>query len=333
MESKKIFKATSIIMVVSVLSRALGMIRDSMVGNIFGSTYYTDAYKAAVTIPETVFMLIGLGISTVFIPMLSKIKYEKGKDELFKFSNNIISILSIFSILIFIIGLFFTDNIVRFFASGFNGERLELASFLTKITLINLLFLAINYCYIAILQVCEDFVIPSIIGIFFNAPIIIYLIFFKNVDIVGLTIANVIGNFLRVVIQIPSLYKNGYKLGFKINLKDNRLKRMLILLGPVIIGAGANSLNMIVDTNVASVLSVGALSIVDYSQKIITFANAAITTSIVSVMYPLMANKLNANDKDGFIMYLSKTIVIIALLLVPVAAGFIILNKEIVTLL
>ena len=61
------------------------------------------------------------------------------------------------------------------------------------------------------LQVCEDFVIPSILGMFFNVPMIIYLLFFSNINIIGLTIANVIGNFLRVAIQVPVLYKYGYK--------------------------------------------------------------------------------------------------------------------------
>ena len=59
------------------------------------------------------------------------------------------------------------------------------------------------HAYTAMLQVCEDFVIPSILGMFFNAPMIIYLLFFNDISIVGLTIANVIGNFLRVVVQIP----------------------------------------------------------------------------------------------------------------------------------
>ena len=46
---------------------------------------YTDAYKAAVSVPETVFTIVGLAISTVFIPMLSKVKYEKIKKKCLNF--------------------------------------------------------------------------------------------------------------------------------------------------------------------------------------------------------------------------------------------------------
>lgn len=331
MKGNKIFKAAFLVMIISILSRFLGLFRDMLVGYQFGVSIYTDAYKAAVSVPETVFTIVGLAISTVFIPMLSKVKYDKNKDEMFKFSNNIISILLVISIIIFALGFIFTNEIVAFMFDGFSKEKFILTVFLTRITLFNILFLSINACYTAMLQVCEDFVIPSILGMFFNAPMIIYLLCFNDISIVGLTIANVIGNFLRVAVQVPVLYKHGYRFKLFINLKDERIKKILILIIPVIIGSGANSLNMIVDMKVASSLGDGAVSGLDFAQKIIVFANTAITTSIVTVMYPLMANKLNEGDNKGFSMYLTKSISIIALLLIPISIGFILLNKEIIS--
>ena len=328
MKGNKIFKAAFLVMIISILSRFLGLFRDMLVGYQFGVSIYTDAYKAAVSVPETVFTIVGLAISTVFIPMLSKVRFEKNKEEMFKFSNNIISILLVISVIAFALGFVFTDKIVAFM---FDEEKFNLTVFLTRITLFNLLFLSINACYTAMLQVCEDFIIPSILGMFFNAPMIIYLIFFKDISIIGLTIANVIGNFLRVAVQLPVLYKHGYRFKLFIDLKDERIKKILILIIPVIIGSGANSLNMVVDMKVASSLGDGAVSALDFAQKIIVFANTAITTSIVSVMYPLMANKLNEGDIKGFTNYLTKSISIIALLLVPISIGFILLNKDIIS--
>ena len=331
MKGNKIFKAAFLVMIVSILSRFLGLFRDMLVGYQFGVSIYTDAYKAAVSVPETVFTIVGLAISTVFIPMLSKVKFEKNKEEMFKFSNNIINILLVISVIAFALGFVFTDKIVAFMFDGFNQEKFNLTVSLTRITLFNLLFLSINACYTAMLQVCEDFIIPSILGMFFNAPMIIYLICFKDISIIGLTVANVIGNFLRIAVQLPVLYKHGYRFKLFINLKDERINKILILIIPVIIGSGANSLNMVVDMKVASSLGDGAVSALDFAQKIIVFANTAITTSIVSVMYPLMANKLNEGDNEGFTNYLTKSISIIALLLVPISIGFILLNKEIIS--
>lgn len=331
MNKNKVFKATIIVMVMTILSRIIGFGRDILAAYHFGANSSYDVYVASVAIPESVFMIIGLAISTTFIPILSEIKYSKSKEEMFRFSNNVINILSVLSIVIIILGLIFTKEIVNLFVPNFSPEQLELTIFLTRITLINVIFLCVNVCFLSILQVCEDFIIPSILGLFFNLPIILYLILFKDVSILGLTVANVLGNFFRIIIQIPSLYKQGFRFKLYINFKDEKIKNMMILLGPVVIGAGANSINMLVDKSIASGLTSGSMAALEYSQKIVQFANTAITTSIVSVVYPLMANKLNSGDRQGFLKYLTKSITTICLVLIPLAFGIVFLSKDIVS--
>jgi putative peptidoglycan lipid II flippase len=217
-KGSNLIKSTFVIMIVSIISRALGLIRDMLIGNNFGAGMYTDAYNIAVSVPETIFTLVGLAISTAFLPTLSKIKAKDGNNEMYRFANNVINILFVVSVALFIITSIFAKEIVFILANGFSEEAALLAIKLTRITLINLLFLSINACFTALLQVNEDFVIPGILGLFFNLPMIIYLLVFRNNDIVGLTvgltIANVIGNFLRVAVQVPSLLS----MGININL-------------------------------------------------------------------------------------------------------------------
>lgn len=329
-KASNLIKSTFIIMIVSLISRALGFIRDMLIAKNFGAGMYTDAYNIAVTIPETIFTLVGLAISTAFLPMLSKIKAKDGQKDMYSFANNVINILFLASLVLFIITSIFAKEIVFILAKGFSEEAALLAIKLTRITLINLLFLSINACFTSLLQVNEDFVIPAILGLFFNLPMITYLLVFRNYDIVGLTIANVIGNFFRVAVQIPSLIKHGYRYKFSINYKDERLKAILMLIIPVIIGAGANSLNMVVDKNIASYLEVGSISALDYAQKLIMFINSTITTSIASVVYPLMANMRNNDDRSGFIDTLRKSIIYLAILLIPITVGIMIFDREIV---
>jgi len=327
-KGSSLIKSTFIIMIVSVISRALGLIRDMLIGKSFGAGMYTDAYNIAVSVPETIFTLVGLAISTAFLPTLSKIKAQKGKNEMYDFANNVINILFIVSLILFIITSIFSKDIVYLFKPS--EKTALIASGLLKITLLNILFLSINACFTTLLQVNEDFVIPSILGLFFNLPMILYLLLFKNYDIMGLTIANVIGNFFRIVVQVPSLITHGYKYKFTINLSDERLKSILILILPVIIGAGANSLNMVVDKYIAFKFPDGSVSALDYAQKLIVFINTIITTSVTSIVYPLMANMRSNGDKSGFINVLKKSILYLALLLIPTTIGIIIFNKDIV---
>jgi putative peptidoglycan lipid II flippase len=327
-KGNSLIKSTFIIMIVSLISRALGFVRDMLIAKNFGAGMYTDAYNVAVSVPEIIFTLVGLAISTAFLPMLSKVKAKKGKREMYDFANNVINILFIISLIFFIVANIFSKEIVYIF--GFSEETSLLAIKLLKITLLNLLFLSINACFTSLLQVNEDFVVPSILGLFFNLPMIIYLLLFRNYDIVGLTIANVIGNFFRVAVQVPSLLTHGYRYKFLIKFKDERLKEIIILIIPVIVGAGANSLNMVVDKYIASYLEVGSVSALDYAQKLILFINTIITTSVTSVVYPLMANMLHSDDKSGFINILKKSILYLAIVLIPITIGVIIFDKDIV---
>ena len=144
MNKNKIFKATFIVMAMTILSRVIGFGRDILAAYHFGVEGSYDIYVASVAIPESVFMIVGLAISTTFIPMLSEIKHSKNKNEMFNFSNNIISILSLISIFIIILGLIFTREIVNVFVPNFTAEKIELTIFLTRITLFNIILFCIN---------------------------------------------------------------------------------------------------------------------------------------------------------------------------------------------
>ncbi len=334
-KKNSLIKSTIIVVIVSLLSRVIGFLRDMLIGYKFGAGMYTDAYNVAVTIPETIFTLVGLSISTAFLPMLSKIRNEKNENEMYLFANKIVNILFVCSLVLFLLGSIFSKNIVNFLTNngaqgGFSEETYLLAVKLTKITLINLIFLTLNACFAAMLQVNEDFIIPSILGLFFNIPMIIYLVLFNDYNIIGLTISNVIGNLFRVLVQIPSLIHHNYHYKFIMDFRDKYLKDIIIIILPVLVGAGANSLNMVADMKIASSLNEGSISALNYAQKIITLVNSSLTAAISSVSYPMMANFLNRNEIDKFIDILKKSVTYLAVILVPVSVGMIVFGRYII---
>ena len=328
MKKGSLIKSTVIVMIVAVLAKFMGAFRDILISNKFGANAYTDAYKLSASIPDTIFVIIGLAISTTFLPMLSRIKVKKGIKEMHEFANNIINILFIVSLVVFIIASIFPNVIVNIIAKEASYETINITISLTRIILINLIFLSINACFTALLQVHEDFIIPSLLGLFFNLPMIIYLLFFSDFNIYGLTIANVIGNFLKVVVQIPSLRKNGYRYKFFIDIKDERVKKILILIIPVVIGAGANSINLIVDQRIASGLGESVITNLNYAQLLITFISSMVNTAITNVIYPVLANRISEGKNKEFLDILMKTIIFLAILLIPITFGILIYSFD-----
>ena len=64
------FKSSFIVMIINMLSRILGLIREMIIGSVFGATGMTDAYVSATKIPNFFTTLFGEGsLGTVFIPV------------------------------------------------------------------------------------------------------------------------------------------------------------------------------------------------------------------------------------------------------------------------
>jgi len=333
MSKTKMARAASLIMIITVISKGIGFLRDMLVASSFGATYQTDAYNMAITIPEILFAIFSLAITTTFIPILSDTYKNKGKEDMFHFSNNIMNILIVITLGLSVLGWVFSPQLVSFIAPKFTGKTYDLTVVLIKISVINLVFMAINGAYTAVLQTLDDFTSPALVGIIMNLPIIIYILIGAKGGVIGLTIATVMGNFLKVLIQLPWLFKHGYKYELYIDYKDSRIRKLLMLIAPVIIGAGANQLNAIINTNMGSGLPQGSISALNYSGRITDVVIVTFAASIVTVVYPALAREGSAKNYDQFRIYISKAVNNITLIMMPCTVGLIILSIPTITIL
>ena len=108
----KIAKATLGIMIVTMLSKVLGLGREMVLGAYYSVGDYSQIYLMSMNIVSTVFTIIASAVVTTFIPLYLE-NYNLGEDEQGnKFTNNIINIVVIICTLIIIFGLIFTDELV-----------------------------------------------------------------------------------------------------------------------------------------------------------------------------------------------------------------------------
>ena len=134
-------KQTAILlMIITIASKVFGFAREIALSYFYGASNISDVYLISLTIPSVIFGFIGVGISTGYIPLYSKIVNERGSKEGTKYTNNLINILMVLCTFIVVFGLFFTEPLVKLFASGFQGENLVLAVQFTKIGLIGMYF-------------------------------------------------------------------------------------------------------------------------------------------------------------------------------------------------
>lgn len=333
MSKSKLVKAASIIMAVTLISKIIGFVRDMLIASSFGATFKTDAYNIAITIPEVLFAIFSLAITTTFIPLLSETYEKKGKEDMFKFANNIMNILLIILVILCLLGWKFSPQLVSIMAPKFTGKTYDLTVVLTRISILNIIFMGINGGYNSILQTLDDFTAPALVGIMLNIPIIIYILVGAKGGVVGLTIATVVGNFLKIVIQLPWLYKHGYRTRYALNIKDKRVAKMMMLILPVLIGAGSNQINAIVDKNIGSGLPNGSISALSFSGRITDVVYVTFASAIVTVIYPALSREATSKNLSNFKAYVLKGVNNISIIMIPSTILMIILSNPIVTIL
>ena len=119
-------KSAFIFMVITLVSKTLGFARELILASNFGASHITDAYLTALNIPVVIFAGVSASLATTYIPMFYSVKEKEGKNGVYRFTDNVYSIVILCSLLLIAIGLTFTPYIVKLFAVGFKGDILNI---------------------------------------------------------------------------------------------------------------------------------------------------------------------------------------------------------------
>jgi len=326
-------KTAIIIMIITIFSKVFGFFRELVLSYFYGASAISDAYLISLTIPAVIFSFVGTGLSTGFIPMFSQIREKHGDEAANKFTSNIVNILLLISTVLVVLGLIFTEPIVKLFASGFKGETLAMAIRFTKLSLIGIYFTGTTYIYSAYLQLNNRFLTPALIGVPYNIIIIVAIAISANRDPLFLILGSVIATASQLFILIPSIKKTGYKHNFNINFKDEHLKNLMFIALPVIVGVSVNQINTLVDRTIASGLVVGGISALNYANRLNGFVQGLIVAPVATVLYPSIS-KMAANDNlRGLKTAINEAMNSISILIMPITVGAMIFAEPIVKLL
>jgi putative peptidoglycan lipid II flippase len=128
-------KTAFIVIIITILSKICGFLREMVLSYFYGASGITDAYLIAVSIPMVVFGFLSTGLSTAFIPIYNEVYQKNGEKEAETFTNNMANIIILFATVVVIAVYLFTDDIVRIFAKSFSGETLNLAVYFTRVSI------------------------------------------------------------------------------------------------------------------------------------------------------------------------------------------------------
>ncbi|WP_419741886.1 murein biosynthesis integral membrane protein MurJ [Paraclostridium dentum] len=322
------------LMVVTMLSKVLGFGREIILGYFYGTSAYSDVYIVSMNIPLVVFSSIGVALVTTFIPLYQEVLSEKGPKRALKFSNNIMSIVLILSVLLGILGYIFAEPLVKLFAMHYTGEKLILAVKFVRIMIGGVVFIGLSNLMTSYLQIQGDFTIPGMIGFPNNIVIIISIILSATTgNIYILAIGTLIGMASQFLFQVPFAIKRGYKFKPTIDLKDEYLRKMLWLVMPVLIGVAVNQVNTMVDRSLASGLGDGVITALNNANRLNGFVMGLFISTLGAVIYPTLSKLSTENNQEKFAESVANSVNCVNLLVVPASVGAMILATPVVRIL
>lgn len=322
-----------LLMLVSVLSKAFGFLREIVLAYFYGASGISDAYLISSTIPTVIFAFLATALATSYIPLYTQIQKERGKEQALRFSNNIINFLLLFCILIAAVCLVFAEPIVRAFASGFAGETLRLAVFFTRISIAAVFFMGLTYILRSYLQIRDDFISPALIGFPYNIILIASVIVSVRINYIFLPLGLVLAIAAQFFFVLPFAWKKGYRYEPVLDRHDENVRKVVYLALPVILGTSVSQINTLVDRTLASGIAVGGISALNYASRLNGFIQDIFVISLSTVMYPFISRMAADNNMEGLKKSLAEAVNAVSLIVVPITAGTMIFAVPIVNFL
>jgi putative peptidoglycan lipid II flippase len=345
-----LLKSAGIISAAVAASRVTGLLRESVLGSLFGASATFDAYVLGYRIPNLARDLFAEGaLSSAFVPTFSRYLATKTREDARELSDITGTLLIIIVGAICAAGWALSPVFVTLFAADFHAVpgKFELAVSLVRIMFPFLLLVALAAQAQGILNACHQFGIPALSSSLFNIGSIVFglAIGYGIGPHVGLSMVQgmacgvVFGGLAQLVFQLPSVWRAGFAWRPRLNLRHEGVRHILALMGPAVLGGASVQINVLVNTSFAAGLRDaaghvmnGPVSWLSYAYRFMQLPIGVFGLSIASAALPRMSRSAAENDLAGFRDTLSRSIVMILLLTVPSSAGLMVFGESMVAI-
>jgi putative peptidoglycan lipid II flippase len=342
--SSKLAKSAGLIGLATMASRLLGVARETVLAAVFGASANPamDAFNVAFRVPNLLRDLFAEGAMTAaFVPTFTRTLTSQGKAEAWRLGNMVMNALILDTSVLALLGIFFAPQITGAYAPKFATVpgKLELTTDLTRIMLPFLTMLAVAAAMMGMLNSLRRFFVPSLspamfnVASIFSALVLVPLMpYFGLERIVGLAIGTLLGGLGQILLQWPSLRREGFRYQPLLNVRDPAVLEILRLMGPATIGLAAVQVNVFVNTYLATWQEQGAVSWLQYAFRLMYLPIGIFGVSIATASLPEIARQANANDLAAVRASVSRGLRMMLMLNVPATVGLIVLAEAIVAL-
>jgi putative peptidoglycan lipid II flippase len=338
---RSLIRSAGLISGLTLLSRVFGLVREQVFAALLGAGFYADAFLAAFRIPNLLRDLFAEGaLSAAFVPTYARALREGGAERAHQLSNRLLTLLAVLLGLITVLGILFAEPLVAVIARGFAREpaKMELTVRLTRIMLPFLPIVSFAAVAMGMLNAHSRFGPPASASSMFNVVAIAWALLLWTAGFgagqvaVGWAVGTLLGGLAQLLIQVPPLWRLGWRPRLDWAPRDEGLRAIGRLMGPATVGLAAVEINILVSTFFASHES-GAIAALQYAFRILYLPIGVFGVAVGTVTTTGLAHRAAAGDLDGLRDTLGHSLRTLAFVTVPATAGLMSLAVPIVRLL
>ena len=341
-------RAAGIVSLAVMGSRILGLAREAAIAYYFRSNLSGDAFYLAFRIPNFLRDLFGEGIlSKAFITTFLATETEDGEEAAWNLANRVFNLTFLVLMGITVLGIAFAPAIVDVLARENFDERLnttehyefdtkvELTVYLTQLMFPYLLFVSLAAIAMGLLNSKGRFGVPACASSFFNVSSLVvgisgyYLCPMAGIHpVTGMAIGVFIGGIAQFAIQVPSMYRVGFRYRPLLSLRDPRVLQVIHLVGPAVLGVAAVQVNQF--TNTFFITSGSAwLTWISRAYRVVHLPIGIFGVAISTVALPQLAKFATTGETENFRNSLSYALRLMFTLTIPAAIGLMVLSAPI----
>ena len=336
-----LLKATGTIGGLTLLSRVLGLVRDSLFARYVGAGFASDAFLVAFRLPNMFRALFAEGAFTsAFIPMFNqKVADPQGKGlrDGLDFAEAALAVLLPVLIVMTVLLEVFAWPVTFVLSGKFNGvsaEQFAYAVQLSRLTIPYLMLISVVSLFGGILNSMNKFWVNAAAPILLNVTLIVALLGFHSDDPLITARNQAIGVSVSGALQLAWLAWACRTNGVRLRLRRPRLtpevKRLLKLVLPAAAGAGAVQINLVVSTALAaSLLANGSVTYIYMADRLNQLPLGLIGIGLGTVLLPTISRQLGGGEETAAMDTQNRGMELALLLTLPATMALVLCGEPI----
>ncbi|MDF0488816.1 murein biosynthesis integral membrane protein MurJ [Sphingomonas sp. H39-1-10] len=326
----------------TLASRILGLVRDSLFARYVGASFASDAFLVAFRLPNMFRALFAEGaFSAAFIPMFNKKVGDKsggGLPDGIAFAQDVLSVLLPILIVMTVILEVFAWPVTLALSGKFHGvshDQFAFAVLLSRFTIPYLMLISLVSLLGSILNSLQKFWVNAAAPILLNVTLIVALLAFHNHDPFvtarNQAIAVSVSGLLQLIWLYASCRANGVSIRPRLPRLNDDVKRLLALIWPAAAGAGAVQINLVVSTALAaSLLDHGSVTYIYMADRVNQLPLGLIGIGLGTVLLPLISRQLGAGEDAAAMETQNRGMELALLLTLPATVALVLCGGPIV---